>query len=144
MAQIEPAPPGGASASETPYDFMVGNAPLREGELLAAFDGATHDGVYRFEREEVGLLGFRETTFKDRRVRHKQGAEIITGTWTIKQDRMCYLYDEAWTRELCFDMYRVGNCYFHVLRSEGGRKMNLWTARSSLTGETPNCEPSIS
>ena len=126
------------------HDFMINNSPLKAGELRAAFEGQTHVGVYRFEREALPTHKFSETTFKDGRVKHVQGEEILSGQWKITGDQICYTYTDVWYNNLCFDMYRVGNCYYHYLMTEGNRVMRVWTARSSLKGERPNCEPNIS
>lgn len=126
------------------HDFMVDNTPLTSDELRAAFFGQTHAGFYRFEREAMPTHRFSETTFTDGRVEHVQGEEVLGGTWAIIGDQMCYTYENVWHRRLCFDIYRVGNCYYHYLMTEGDRVMRVWTARSSLKGETPNCEPYVS
>lgn len=138
---------GAAQASDiglqAPHDFMIDNSPLRASELTEAFSGRTHSGFYRFEREAFPTHRFEETTAKDGSVEHLQGAETLTGKWSLKGDQICYVYDEIWARQLCFDIYRVGNCYYHYLQTEGGRPIKAWTARSSFKGERPNCEPNI-
>ena len=125
------------------YDFMIGNTPLQSGELRAAFLGQTHVGFYRFDSANIPTRSFSETTFKNGRVEHTQGGEVLTGQWVIRKNQICYTYDNVWQSQLCFDMYRVGNCYYHYLATQGPRPMKLWTARSSLKGESPDCEPSI-
>ncbi len=137
-----------ASAEDKPsqpvHDFMINNSPLKAEELRAAFSGKTHDGFYRFERESIPTHSFSETTTADGRVTHIQGPETITGTWRIKGDQICYTYDDTWRRELCFDMYRVGNCYYHYIMTEAGRPIQAWTARSHPRGEQPDCDAQIS
>ena len=126
------------------HDFMVNNSPLKTLELREAFAGQTHNGYYRFDREELPTHRFEETTAKDGGVTHTQAEEVLTGNWTLKDDQICFIYNEVWARQLCFDIYRVGNCYYHYLMTEGGRPVQAWTARSSLKGERPSCEPNIS
>ena len=58
------------------YDFMINNSPLKATELREAFDGQTHDGFYRFEREALPTHKFKETTSSDGRVKHVQGEEV--------------------------------------------------------------------
>lgn len=132
------------SVEPAPHDFMINNAPLKADELRAAFKGQTHVGSYRFEREKLSTYTFSETTFTDGRVEHRQGDEVLAGNWEISGDQICFTYENVWYSNLCFSMYRNGNCYYHYLMTEGGRTMRVWTARSSLKGERPNCEPNIS
>lgn len=130
-------------AASPQYDFMVGNTPLGSDELRAAFLGQTHVGFYRFDSANIPTRNFSETTFKNGRVEHTQGDEVLTGQWIIAKNQICFTYDNVWQNQLCFDMYRVGNCYYHYLATQGQRPMKLWTARSSLKGESPDCEPNI-
>lgn len=125
------------------HDFMINNSPLKAGELNAAFKGQTHSGFYRFERETLPTHKFEETTAKDGGVKHVQGKEVLTGQWSVEGDQLCFIYNEVWSRQLCFNIYRVGNCYYHYLMSEGDQPIRAWTARSSLKGERPNCEPNV-
>lgn len=126
------------------HDFMVNNSPLKAAELEDAFRGQTHRGFYRFERDALPTHRFEETTTTDGQVKHIQGDEVLTGVWAIKGNQICFIYEEVWARTLCFDIYQKGNCYYHYLMTEGGRPVRSWTARSSLKGERPNCEPNIS
>lgn len=127
-------------AQTMPYEFMVGNKPLSDAELQAAFKGVTHIGYYRFERGELDTRSFAETTHSDGAVEHVQGKEVLTGRWRINDDLICYAYDIAQPIEFCFNIYQVGNCYYHVAMTNGGSPLGRWTARSTPEGEEPNCE----
>lgn len=138
------AVPTFAQVGDAKHHFMINNVPLTADELRAAFQGQTHEGFYRFERETLPTHAFTETTFKDGRVKHVQGDETLYGRWEIMGSQICFSYDDVWFNHLCFDMYRIGNCYYHYLMTEGKRPIRVWTAQSSLKGERPNCEPGIS
>lgn len=123
-----------------PHDFMIDNTPLSSDELSAAFKGRTHLGYYRFERDTVSTTRFTETTTSDGRVTHVQGDETLTGTWKIKSDQICYQYDDVWPNVYCFDIYQVGTCYYHYIRTRNETPVNRWTARSTPKGEVPDCD----
>ncbi len=126
------------------HNFMLNNHPLNNEELFEAFSGVRHDGYYRFDREEIPTHEFSETTFEDGRVEHYQGVELLKGYWNIKDNRICFRYEKIWQRELCYDIYRVGTCYYHYIRSSGGRAVSGWTARSTPSTETADCDAQIS
>ncbi|MGJ8563784.1 MAG: hypothetical protein ACSHXY_09550 [Alphaproteobacteria bacterium] len=130
--------------STPPHDFMVNNTPLTDKALVSAFSGITHDGFYRYEQKETVPQRFVETTSEAGAVKHVQGEETMTGTWDVKGDRICYTYDYNKLRPLCYDIYRVGNCYYHVLMTSGSQRRGVWTAQSSPKGERPSCEPHVS
>lgn len=125
------------------FDFMVDNKPLNEAELKKAFKGVTHYGFYRFNRDNIPTHKFTETTYADGRVEHVQGEEVLKGRWSIKKNRMCYRYYDIWEQEMCFDMYRVGTCYYHVIRTSGGNRTLDWTARSTPKHQEPDCDPAV-
>lgn len=126
------------------HDFMVDNSPLKAEELRKAFKGRTHEGFYRFERDEIPTTRFTETTRSDGRVKHVQGEETLTGTWEIEGDQICFQYEDVWKNTYCFDIYRVGTCYYHYIRTSNGIPVNRWTARSTPKGEVPDCDIAIS
>lgn len=125
-------------------EFMVGNEPLKDDALIKAFSGIKHVGFYRFGREEIPTHKFEETTYSDGRVQHLQGDEELKGRWYVKNDRICFRYADVWMRLLCYDIYRVGTCYYHLIRSSGGVDTFGWTARSTPEGEKPTCDAQIS
>ena len=128
------------SALSAPHDFMVDNTPLNAEELRSTFNNRTHLGYYRFERDTLSTTRFMETTASDGRVTHVQGDETLTGTWHIKSNQMCYQYDDVWPNIYCFDIYKVGTCYYHYIRTQNETPVNRWTARSTPKGEVPNCD----
>jgi hypothetical protein len=126
-----------------PYEFMQDNSPLTEAELLKAFKGKTHKGYYRFDRNDLPTHTFTETTAKDGYVKHVQGEEVLEGKWRVKDNRICYRYFDIWYQEMCFDIYRVKNCFYHVIRTSGQNRVFEWTARSTPKDEDPNCDAPV-
>ena len=128
-------------------DFMPDptlDTPLDEAELLAAFTDKTHRGSYNFKRENIETFAFEETTTSDGRTHHQHGQKLDTGTWRVKANVICFLYDDT-TRHACFNIYKRGNCFYHYNIRTGVRgTRGEFTARSVHAGETPDCEPAMS
>ncbi|WP_026940543.1 hypothetical protein [Hellea balneolensis] len=124
--------------------------PLTESELKTAFKGQTHRGTYNFKRVSFRTFGFEETTRKDGRVEHQQDGHTDTGSYTINDDLICFIYDPnergefARFNPICFNIYRRGNCYYHYQRSVSNRPVSGFTARSVIKGDNPDCAPQIS
>lgn len=122
--------------------------PLTQQELRVAFSGKTHRGTYSFLRNDIDTYAFTETTHEDGRILHVQttsGKAIEdTGQWEIDENRICYDYDDARLRQACFEIYVLGNCYYHYQVEVQGFPTKGFTARSVIKGETANCDPSVS
>ena len=125
--------------------------PLSEAELTAVFKGQTHRGTYGFKRVNFKSFGFEETTTDDGGVRHIQDGHLDTGTYTIKNNLICFSYDENERGEfskfnpICFNIYQRGNCYYHYQHSvRNNKSVRGFTARSIIKGDNPNCAPQIS
>ena len=108
--------------------------------LRLVFSGVTHKGQYRFLREATKTFAFTETTRTDGTLTHRQGAEILSGIWNIDEDRICYTYDRIWTYPVCFEIYKSGTCYYHLLRSSDGVPRYTVTARSTPSTQEPDCD----
>ena len=108
--------------------------------LRTAFSGVTHRGQYRFLRKATGTFAFTETTHEDGSLLHVQGPEAIKGTWQVQDDQICYTYDRIWTYPVCFNIYKSGTCYYHLLRSSDGVPQYVVTARSTPTTQEPDCD----
>jgi len=124
--------------------------PLSETELIAVFKGQTHRGTYSFKRVSFKSFGFEETTKSDGGVKHVQDGHTDTGTYEIKDDLICFRYDENERGEfsrfnpICFNIYQRGNCYYHYQRFVQKRPVRGFTARSVIKGDSPDCAPQIS
>ena len=132
-----------AIGPDEPYPDVEHDTPISEAELRAAFTGKTHRGSYNFLNRDITTFAFEETTAKDGKIRHVQQGKVDTGTWEIKDDVICYDYDDPKLRQACFHMYVRGNCYYHFQVSVESFPKFGFTARSVIVGETPNCEPSF-
>ena len=132
-----------ALGPEESYPDVEHNEPLSEAELRAAFTGQKHLGSYNFLNRDITSFAFEETTQKDGNIRHVQQGKLDTGKWEIKDNTICYEYDDTQLRQACFLMYVRGNCYYHYQVSVEGYPKFGFTARSVIAGETPNCEPSF-
>ena len=108
--------------------------------LRTAFSGVTHKGQYRFFREATNTFAFSETTQEDGTLTHRQGAEILSGIWAINDDQICYTSERIWTYPVCFNIYKSGTCYYHLLRSSNGEPRNRVTARSTPSTQEPDCD----
>lgn len=120
--------------------------PLDEQELLAAFSGKTHRGTYNFKRRNIETFAFMETTSADGTTAHYHGDKIDTGTWRVKRNVICFVYDnwDGGVHRACFNVYKRGNCFYHYGLSSGPNGLGgAFTARSVHADETPDCEPSM-
>lgn len=124
------------------YPDVEHSEPLTEVELRAAFTGKKHLGSYNFLNRDITSYAFEETTKADGGIRHVQQGRADTGQWEIKENVICYDYDDPELLQACFKMYMRGNCYYHYQVSVQGYPKFGFTARSVIAGETPNCEPS--
>lgn len=120
--------------------------PLSEEELLDAFSNKTHRGTYNFKRPNIETFAFEETTTSDGKTRHLHGDRVDTGTWRVKENVICFVYDNwnGGVHRACFNIYQRGNCFYHFgLNFAQGGLGGHFTARSVHAGETPDCEPAI-
>ena len=117
--------------------------PISEAQLRAAFTGKKHLGSYNFLSRDITSYAFEETTGSDGSIRHVQQGHVDTGQWEIKDNVICYDYDDPGLLQACFHMYVRGNCYYHYQVSVQGYPRSGFSARSVIAGETPNCEPSL-
>lgn len=125
------------------YPDVEYDTPLSEAELRASFTGQKHLGSYNFLNRDITTFAFEETTASDGRIRHVQQGHVDTGQWEIKDNTICYDYDNTDLLTACFRMYVRGNCYYHYQISVEGRPRFGFSARTVIAGETPNCEPSF-
>ena len=142
---------GAAAQAQVSLPDIENDAPLTEESLISAFKGQTHRGTYSFKRQNFRSFGFEETTKKDGTLEHVQDNHKETGTYEIKDDLICYTYDEnergefAQLNPICFNIYQRGNCYYHYSRSiRNNTVTNRFSARSVIKGESPDCAPHIS
>ena len=134
--------PAAALGPDETYPDVENNEPLSEAELRTAFTGQKHLGSYNFLNRDISSFAFEETTKSDGNIRHVQQGRVDTGKWEIVKNVICYDYNDPNLRQACFRMYVRGNCYYHYQVSVEGTPKFGFTARSVISGETPNCEPS--
>jgi len=132
-----------AFGPEDGYPDIEHDEPLSEAELRAAFTGQKHLGSYNFLSRDIKVYAFEETTHSDGTIRHVQQGKVDTGQWSIKDNIICYDYDDPGLYQACFRMYVRGNCYYHYQVSVEGYPRFGFSARSVIAGETPSCEPSL-
>jgi len=120
------------------------DVPLSETELTVTFKGQIHRGSYNFIRRDMDTFSFEEETLSDGSIRHVQGTRIDTGTWSVNDTQICYLYDADDLNPACFEIYQRGNCYYHYQKSVRGMGREGFTARSVIKGEEPDCAPRMS
>ena len=129
------------ASGEEVFNVIPDTAKKLDAEgLHSAFSGVAHRGQYRFLRKTTGTFAFTETTHEDGSLLHVQGSEAIKGTWDVQEDQICYMYDRIWTYPVCFNIYKSGTCYYHLLRSSDGVPQYVVTARSTPTTQEPDCD----
>ena len=83
---------------------------LIPGEDIAdAYADKTVKAIYALEWHNAGRR-FVETHTEDGRVDYTEGDFASLGRWYVKDDLMCFEYDEEPGREHCFTKFRYGNC----------------------------------
>ncbi len=125
------------------YPDVEYDSSISEAQLRAAFTGKRHLGSYNFLSKGITTYAFEETTNSDGSLRHIREGHVDTGQWEIKDNTICYDYDDPTLLQACFRMYLRGNCYYHYQVSVQGYPKFGFTARSVIAGETANCEPSF-
>ena len=117
-------------------------------DLLAAFEGVTHDGAYKFTDLGDPRRFYQETTHAMGRTSYSEVNRKTEGDWFIEDDALCFEYDRDEMTGGCFRVYQVGNCYYYysdtLLMRRDELDQDYWTARSVRAGETPSCEPGVS
>lgn len=129
-------------------DVRINNNPLTAEALTIAFKDQIHNGAYEFNRKGIPGKRFVEATAADGSLVHIQGLRVDTGHWVITersgQDHICYEYLTDPEFGSCFNIYPVGNCFYHYPLRDTGRESAYWTARTVIKGERPDCELQIS
>jgi len=117
-------------------------------DLKAAFIGQTHSGAYNFTQKGDPTRFYEERHNKDGSVAYSEGDGIETGIWRVFKDNLCYLYNSDKMQGGCFRVYRVKNCYYfysdRLIEREDELDRDYWEARSTLKGESPQCEAALS
>jgi len=107
-----------------------------------------HDGAYNFSRSGEARAFYTEQHNKDGTVLYTEGELIADGRWGVFGDILCYYYVNNALNGGCFRVYRVKNCYFFYSNGLPDDPNEIdgdfWTARSTLKGETQQCEAAIS
>lgn len=119
--------------------YRAENPPLTTEELKAVYHGQTHSGVYEISRRSVATFAYEETTFADGRVLHLHGDKTDHGTWRIKGGRICFTYEDPELVPACFEVYKLGNCYYNYQKTARGYPYEGWTGWSVIKGEDPTC-----
>lgn len=117
-------------------------------DIKAHFSGQTHDGAYNFSRNGDARSFYVERHNADGTVYYKEGDIIADGRWGVFGDTLCYYYTNTALAGGCFRVYRVKNCYYfysdNLPDTPNEIDRDFWTARSTLKGETQQCEAAIS
>jgi len=139
--------PSTAMAQSQTTDIRPDAKRLKGDALLEAFIGKTFDGAYNFTDDGEPQRFFTEHHNEDSRATYTEGDATTEGIWTIAKNMLCYRYKSSAMQGGCFRVYKVGNCfYFYDQRlrerpHEIGE--NYWTARITVSGEVPNCDPTF-
>ena len=137
-----------ASAQSQQLDIRPYGERIMGDKLTAHFTGQVHDGAYNFSRNGEARAFYTEWHNKDGTVRYIEKDIKADGRWGVFGDILCYYYTNNTLNGGCFRVYRVKNCYFFYSNNlpddpkeiEG----DFWTARSTLKGETQQCEAVLS
>lgn len=125
------------------------NAKRVMGEALRTeFSGVRHEGAYNFNREGEFQNRYTEMHYKDGKVLYREGAREDKGQWQIRNNTLCFTYDNSLMSGGCFRVYKVDNCFYYYSDYFREREDELdreyWTARSVKAGQTPQCDAPIS
>lgn len=135
--------PFSVSAQEI-FPNVTHQSPLTAEQLDNVFNGQSHRGSYNFMRKSFTTYSFEETTFEDGTLEHIQADVVDKGVWAISETLICYRYANKAFQSACFEIYQLGNCYYHYLKTVAGRSQGVFTARTVIKGESPDCAPLIS
>ncbi|WP_409433853.1 hypothetical protein ACJ3XI_04925 [Litorimonas sp. RW-G-Af-16] len=117
-------------------------------ELPSHFRNKTHDGAYNFSRDGKARSFYTETHLDNGDTQYREGDLVSKGIWFTKTDAICYAYENPGMTGGCFRVYRVKNCYYYystqMARRDDELDRDYWVARSTLSGEAPECEAAIS
>jgi len=139
--------PLSAGAQSQTTDIRPDAKRLKGDALLDAFIGKSFDGAYNFTDDGEPRRFFTEMHHENSQAVYTEDDVTTKGVWTITKDALCYRYKSSSMQGGCFRVYKVGNCfYFYDQRlrerpHEIGE--NYWTARSTVSGEAPNCDPTF-
>ena len=113
-------------------------------DITTYFSGVTHDGAYNFTREGTARGFYTETHTPNGSTLYREGELLSKGIWFIKNDTLCYAYENQRMSGGCFRVYRIKNCFYfysdRMPRRDDELDRDYWIARSTLKGETPQCE----
>ena len=137
-----------ASAQSQRLDIRPYGERIVGTDLAAHFTGQTHAGAYNFSRDGKARAFYTETHNKDGTVFYIENDIEADGRWGVFGDILCYYYNNNVLNGGCFRVYRVKNCYFFYSNNLPDDPNEIdgdfWTARSTLKGETQQCEAAIS
>jgi len=118
---------------------------LRGDELRAAYAGQTLYGVYKIPTSRSTTTHYTEKMTEDGRTDYREGEFRSKGIWYIKNDQMCFEYDEQ-DREVahCFYEFRSGSCLYNYsyVTPDGNKPINPanWGSKSVAKGDYSTCE----
>ncbi|MEP1231031.1 MAG: hypothetical protein ABJG88_10185 [Litorimonas sp.] len=116
-------------------------------DIVKLFEGKTHHGSYNFNDEGVARNDYIETHKADGRSHYNEGDLKSDGIWYIGRDNLCFVYENEDMNGGCFRVYRINNCFYYyssqVPQRDDELDRDYWTARSTLEGEIPDCDPVI-
>ena len=137
-----------ASAQSQQTDIRPFGTRIVGDDITAHFNGQTLIGAYNFNQSGNPRSSYKETHNSDGTVLYIEGENRSSGRWGVFNDIVCYYYNDAEMSGGCFRVYIVENCYYFYDNNlpdnpdevDGG----FWTARSTINGETRQCEAAIS
>lgn len=138
------APALGQSQS---YDVRDEAARVSGQALKSSFAGVTHKGAYNFDARGRADNRFTEWHGADGKILYREGELLAKGTWTLARDMICYNYDDDRLSGGCFEVYKLGTCYYFydsAVVNFAATESIFWTARSVPKGQSATCEAMIS
>lgn len=127
------------------YDVRPQSNAVTGETLRQVFTGSTHAGAYNFDWDGTPGNRYTEWHSEDGRVIYREDDQVITGTWDVLNDQICYDYDSETLTGGCFAVFKLGTCYyFYSARyAQLSGEDDFWTARSVPKGERATCEDMI-
>ena len=137
-----------AYAQSQSTDIRPHASRMMDIDLKASFTGQTHSGAYNFTAKGEPTRFYEERHNKNGSVAYSEGDGDEFGIWRVIKNKLCYLYDSNEMPGGCFRVYRVANCYYFysdsLIEREDELDHDYWTARSTIKGEPPKCEATLS
>lgn len=130
---------------------------LKGDQILKAYENKTMEGNYATyladvlaKRPPVTFTEFHDDKNKSTYTHRGHINFTITGDYAVKDERLCYTYNDpdTVTGTFCFYVYRAENCYYHFADNrplpEKMEDFDNWHSMAYRHEDSETCLPSMS